>query len=234
MASNFPDQQPIGRIVGRRTEPPLGVPLESPQRQPRVLVVDDERVVLLTVADDLRRAGYEVSEAQSGEQALESIQKNRPDIALLDMRMPGMSGIELAKHLREETGIPFLFLSAFEDKDIVRLAAENGALGYLVKPVFPHQIAPAIETALARAKEIRDLRKQETKLREVLNAEQQVSMAAGVLMERHRVGRQEAFQILRNYARNRRQKLDDVAEKVLDAAELLNTLGKKEVPREGN
>lgn len=203
-------------------------PTEPLQRRPRVLLVDDDQVILVTMADGLRRVGYEVTEAASGEEALESIHKNPPDIALLDVRMPGMSGIELSSHLREGTEVPFLFLSAFEDREIVKLATESGAFGYLVKPVLPQQIAPAIEAALARAAEIRELRKQETKLRTVLHTEHQVSMAAGILMERNRANRQQAFQTLRNYARNRRQKLDNVAQEVLEAAELLYSLARDE------
>lgn len=208
-------------------------PIEHPERPHRVLVVDDDRVILLTVAETLRRAGYEVIEASSSEEALELIRKQQPDIALLDVRMPGMSGIDLSRQLRDKTEIPFLFLSAFDDRDIVKLAAENGALGYLVKPVLPQQIGPSIEAGLARAREIGELRQSASKLRQIVHSAQQASMAAGILMERNGLNRKEAGQTLRSIARDRRQKLDDVAGQFLDAAELLNTSAKGKNPKGG-
>ena len=206
---------------------------ESAERPPRVLVVDDDQVILYTVSDALRRAGYEVVGAASAEEVLELIRDNPPDIALLDVSMPGISGIDLSRRLRAETEIPFLFLSAFGDRDIVKLATENGALGYLVKPVLPQQIVPSIDAGLARAKEIRELRETESKLREIVHSAQHASMAAGVLMERNRLDRQEAFQALRSHARNQRKKLDDVAREILDSAERLNVCAKKEPPKSG-
>ena len=206
---------------------------ESAERPPRVLVVDDEQVILYTVSDALRRAGYEVVEAASAEEALELIRDNPPDIALLDVSMPGMSGIDLSRRLRAETEVPFLFLSAFGDRDIVKLATENGALGYLVKPVLPQQIVPSIDAGLARAKEIRELRETGSKLREIVHSAQHASMAAGVLMERNRLDRQEAFQALRSRARDQRKKLDDVAREILDSAERLNVCARKDPPKSG-
>jgi len=208
-------------------------PRKSLERQPRVLVVDDDQVILFTVADALRRAGYEVIEAASAEEALKRIEEKQPDIALLDVRMPGMSGIDLSRHLREKGEIPFLFLSAFDDSDIVRLAAGKGALGYLVKPVLPQQIVPSIAAGLARAEEIRELRESGSKLRQIVRSAQQASMAAGILMERNGLNRQDAIQTLRSYARDRRQKLEDVAGQFLDAAELLNTHAKNRNPTGG-
>lgn len=206
---------------------------ESAERPPRVLVVDDEQVILYTVSDALRRAGYEVIGAASAEEALKLIQDNPPDIALLDVSMPGMSGIDLSRRLRAETEVPFLFLSAFGDRDIVKLATENGALGYLVKPVLPQQIVPSIDAGLARAKEIRELRETGSKLREIVHSAQHASMAAGILMERHRLDRQEAFQALRSHARNQRKKLDDVAREILDSVERLNVSARKDPPKSG-
>jgi response regulator NasT len=211
----------------------IGKQLEAPEHHPRVLVVDDDQVILFTIGDALRRAGYEVTEAASAEEALKLIPEQQPDIALLDVSMPGISGIDLAQQLRAETEVPFMFLSAFDDRDIVRLAAETGALGYLVKPVLPQQIIPSIEAGLARAEEIRELRKTESKLREIVHSAQHASMAAGVLMERNRLDRLEAFQALRSHARNQRKKLGDVAGEILDSAERLNAPARKEPPKSG-
>jgi response regulator NasT len=202
-------------------------PRESPGRRGNVLLVDDDTVILFTLGDALRRAGFELLEASSAEDALVLLNEKRPDLALLDVRMPGMSGIDLARHLAEKGEVPFMFLSAFDDPDIVQLAAQNGALGYLVKPVLPQQVIPAIEAGLARASEIRSLRETGARLRQLVHAGHNASMAAGVLMERHRLNRQQAFQALRDYARDHREKLDEVAARYLDAAELLNAGPKK-------
>lgn len=123
-----------------------------------ILTVDDDRVLLARLDVGMRKAGYEVLQATSAEQALELVAQRVPDLALLDISMPGMSGLELAQRLRRETSVPFMFLSSHANKDIVREAAEHGAIGYLVKPVDAKQLVPAVEAALLRAQEIRHLR----------------------------------------------------------------------------
>jgi len=126
---------------------------------PHVLVVDDDRLVLAILVEGLREAGFEVSEADNGDDAILLARERNPDIALLDMRMNGMSGMDVARYLRQHTDVPFMFLSAFGDPAIVREATAQGALGYLVKPLELKQIVPALHAALARAHEIRSLRR---------------------------------------------------------------------------
>lgn len=123
-----------------------------------ILTVDDDRVLLARLNAGMRRAGYEVLQATTAEQALALVAQRVPDLALLDVSMPGMSGLELAQRLRRETSVPFMFLSSHVQDDIVRQASENGAIGYLVKPVTTKQLVPAVEAALMRAQEIRHLR----------------------------------------------------------------------------
>lgn len=127
--------------------------------RPHVLVVDDDRLVLAVLVEGLREAGFEVSEADNGDDAILLARERNPDIALLDMRMNGMSGMDVARYLRQHTDVPFMFLSAFGDPAIVREATAQGALGYLVKPLELKQIVPALHAALARAQEIRSLRR---------------------------------------------------------------------------
>ncbi|MDB5798935.1 MAG: signal transduction protein [Paucimonas sp.] len=123
-----------------------------------ILTVDDDRVLLARLNAGMRRAGYEVLQANTAEKALELLATRVPDLALLDVSMPGMSGLELARRLRRETSVPFMFLSSHAHDDIVRQASEHGAIGYLVKPVDAKQLVPAVEAALMRAQEIRHLR----------------------------------------------------------------------------
>jgi response regulator NasT len=145
-------------------------------------------------------------------------------MVLLDVNMPRMSGLEVAKALRAQTSIPFMFLTAYGDTDIVRQAAEHGAMGYLVKPVDISQIVPAIEAALARGKELGRLRETETQLSTALANSRETSMAVGILMERERLDRNLAFEMLRDYARSQRRKISEVAEELLGAVEFANQL----------
>ncbi|MDO8300660.1 diguanylate cyclase [Lacisediminimonas sp.] len=123
-----------------------------------ILTVDDDRVLLARLNAGMGRAGYEVLQATTAQEAIELLAQRVPDLALLDISMPGMSGMELARYLRRETSVPFMFLSSHVQDDIVRQAAEHGAIGYLVKPIDTTQLIPALEAALMRAQEISHLR----------------------------------------------------------------------------
>lgn len=189
-----------------------------------VLLVDDDRPVLKSLANGLRGAGYAVTEAQTGEAALGLAQTAHFDLALLDVRMPGMSGLELAQALNESTDLPFLFMSAHSEADVVRDAAAYGALGYLLKPVVLAQVIPAIEAALARARELRGLRESEAHLSTALANGRETSIAVGIIMERNRVDRQSAFDMLRLHARSQRRKMSALAEELVKAAEVVNLI----------
>ena len=193
--------------------------------QRHVLVVDDDRLVLAALAEGLRGAGYRVTGAAGGEDALAIAGRDAPDIALLDVRMPGMSGIELGRKLREQA-IPFLFLSAYGDQEIVRQAADEGALGYLVKPLDIQQIVPSIEAALTRAAEIRKLRESEAQLNAALAGSREISMVVGLLMQRDRLDRTRAFELLRSHARSQRRPVAEVASELLASADKLNLINK--------
>lgn len=189
-----------------------------------LLLVEDDRLVLATLAEGLRHEGYSVLEASSGMEGLRLAVEHQPDLALLDMRLPGMSGLEVAQRLREETQIPFLFLTAYADQDLIQQAAEHGALGYLVKPLDTPQVVAPIETALARAREIRALRSAESQLTAALAGARGISTAVGVIMERNRCGQDAAFERLRGHARAQRRKVTDVAVDMIQALETLNAL----------
>ncbi|MBM4180137.1 MAG: response regulator [Betaproteobacteria bacterium] len=187
-----------------------------------ILIVDDDRVILTILAEGLRDLGYEVSTAVTGAAALELVKHNAPDLAVLDMRMPEMSGIEVALALNEMGRVPFVFLSAFGDDRVVREAAEAGALGYLVKPVDIPQLVPFIEAAMARGLEIDRLRATAEQLEQALRIEQKTRTAVGIIMERKGLDRQEAFDLLRARARSRRRKIAEVADELITAVEDMN------------
>ena len=189
----------------------------------RVLLVDDEPLILATIGQVLRNAGYETAEASCGEDALKVAQEFDPDLALLDVIMSGMTGLELAKRLQAETDIPFMFISANAEVEIVKQASEYGAVGYLLKPFDIAQIIPAFEAALGRADEIRRLRSSEANLTIALNSGRETSMAVGLLMAKFGADRHTAFEVLRAYSRSNRCKMNEVAEDLLAAEEMFNS-----------
>lgn len=182
--------------------------------KPLILLVEDDPLIRSTLTHGLRKAGYRVEEAESAEDAQTAHARQRPDIALLDIRMRGLSGLELGRWLAQR-GTPFLFLSAYDDEALVLEARDAGALGYLVKPVDVPQIIPSIETALSRAKDLAALRESEEKLVSALQNSREISMVVGRLMERHGLTAEAAFDLLRGTARARRCKALDLAKAIL-------------------
>lgn len=177
----------------------------------RLLLVDDDRLVLATLARNLRSAGYGVDAASSGEEALRVARSARFDLAVLDMRMPGLSGIDTAQRLYAEQSIPAMFLSAYGDRESVHHAVHGGALGYVMKPVDAAQLVPAIEAALARARDLVALIETKNQLERALAGGRHTNMAIGILMERKRITEAAAFDILRTEARRTRSKLEQHA-----------------------
>jgi CheY-like chemotaxis protein len=122
----------------------------------KILVVDDDRLVLATVTHGLAKAGYEIIDADNGDDAILLAREHRPDLALLDIRMEGMSGFDVAAYLRESLQTPFMFLSAFADDATVAQVKALGAVAYLVKPLDISQIVPTVEAALGTVRRRRE------------------------------------------------------------------------------
>ena len=190
----------------------------------RILIVDDDRLVLATLGKGLRDAGYSVTEASDSAQALERLAREQPDLAILDIRMPDMLGTRLAERLASEHGVPFMFLSAYGDPELIERATEIGALGYLVKPLDVPQIIPSIEAALARAQQIHALKTTGEQLTHALETGRETSMAIGILMERQGLDRQQAFSALRAYARAERRRVELIAVELVEAVEKANRI----------
>jgi AmiR/NasT family two-component response regulator len=193
----------------------------SRSAKPNILIVDDDRLILATLGMGLRDAGYEVREASSGAEALRFCAEQPPDLVMLDARMPGLSGMDVAAELFLKN-IPFIFLSAYGDHAIVKQAVEQGAYSYLVKPLDVPQIVPVIEAALVRSAELKQLKLTEQNLNVALSRGRATSVAIGLIMERYRLTADEAFEVLRQYARSQRRRLDEVAAQMVSAAEEIN------------
>ncbi len=197
--------------------------LDQGARRRQILVVDDDALILGLVGRCLQAFGYDVLCAANAMEALAAMAASprEPDMAVLDISMPGMSGLELADLLQQTWQIPSMFLTASDDPATVCLASERGALGYLVKPVDAARIAPSVQAAMARADEIRQLRHNESRLTAAVQHGRETGMAVGMLMERHKTDRHTAFRMLREQARSSRRKLNEVACELLDASEVL-------------
>jgi len=179
-----------------------------------LMLVEDDLLILRTMARGLRETGYQVSEAESAEEAMQLCSQIRPDLAVLDIRMRGLSGLELGRWLAERE-ISFLFLTAYDDEAFVREAQQAGALGYLVKPLDVPRIIPSLETALARARDLIALRESEEKLVTALQNSREISTAIGLLMERHNQSAEQAFEMLREQSRQQRKKVLETARTLL-------------------
>lgn len=187
----------------------------------KLMLVDDDRLILATTASGLRAAGYDVVEASTVDGALMVLERFTPDLAVLDIRMGAVSGFDLARRLKEQRATPFMFLSAYGDDCTVAEATELGAVGFVVKPVDTGQLIPAIEAAFARAADLARLRSTGRQLEQALDQQRGVSVAVGILMERHRLTRDQAQDHLRDVARAQRRRMTELAEEVVGATEVL-------------
>lgn len=189
---------------------------------PRILVVDDDRLILSTLSMGLEKAGFALLRAVSGEEAVNICQQLRPDLIVMDIRMPGISGIEAIRRIHASVNVPVIFLSAYDDAEIVEQAIGEGGMGYMVKPVEVHQLVPEIRAVLARATDLSQLKATEAQLSRALAAERHTSIAIGIIMERRKMSAAESLESLRAQSRPNRRKLSEVAKEIVDTTELLN------------
>ena len=164
----------------------------------RILVAEDETIIRLDLRDIIERAGFEVcAEARDGEEAVELARAEEPDLAILDVKMPRLDGIEAARRILDERPIPIVMLTAYSQGDLVSRAVEAGVFGYLVKPFREADLLPAIQAASARHDELATLREEAESLTEALATRKVVERAKGLLMDREGLTEQEAFGRLR-------------------------------------
>jgi response regulator NasT len=164
----------------------------------RILIAEDETIIRLDLRELLERAGFEVcAEARDGVEAVALARETEPDLAVLDVKMPRLDGIEAAKRILDERSIPIVMLTAFDQQELVGRAIEAGVFGYLVKPFRESDLLPAIETARARHEELAALREEAESLAEALAARKAIERAKGLLMEREGLSEQDAFARLR-------------------------------------
>jgi response regulator NasT len=182
----------------------------------RVVIAEDEAIIRLDLRETLEEEGYEViGEAGRGDVALELIRELKPDLAILDVKMPGMDGLEVARMIGDEKICGVLVLTAFSQREIIEQARDAGALAYLVKPFQKSDLIPAIEVAIGRFRELQALNGQMEVLGEQLEARKIIDRAKGRLIDDFGMKEQEAFSFIQRTAMKDRSRMRDVAEKIL-------------------
>jgi two-component system, response regulator PdtaR len=182
----------------------------------RILVAEDETIIRLDLRDLLERAGFEVcGEAKDGEEAVELARSEQPDLAVLDVKMPKLDGIEAARRILDERPIPIVMLTAYGQDELVSRAVEAGVFGYLVKPFREQDLLPAIAAARARHEELQELRAEAESLADALAARKIIEQAKGLLMQKEELSEQAAFARLRKASQSSGRPLKVIAEAVV-------------------
>lgn len=188
----------------------------------RILIADDETLHNLALTSHIETLGHEVvGAATDGEQAVELARETRPDLAFLDIRMPGMTGPEAAKKIAAERPIPMIILSAYSDQRTVRDAVTAPIFHYLVKPVNPDDLGPAIAVARARFAEWEDTSSQRDRLQQKLEERKVIERAKGLIMTSRGLSETDAYRFLQKASQDKNTPMVDLARKILLAAPLL-------------
>jgi two-component system, response regulator PdtaR len=182
----------------------------------RILIAEDETIIRLDLRELLERAGFEVcAEARDGEEAVTLAFSEEPDLAILDVKMPRLDGIDAARRIIHERPMPIVMLTAYGQDELVSRAVEAGVFGYLVKPFREQDLLPAIRAARARHEELQALREEAESLAEALAARKVIERAKGLLMEREQLSEQDAFARLRKASQASGRPLRVIAEAVV-------------------
>jgi response regulator NasT len=181
-----------------------------------VIVADDESLVRVDLREALTELGYlVVGEVGDGQSAVNMARELDPDVVVMDIKMPGMDGIEAARILTQERVAPVVLLTAYSQTDLIERAKEAGVVGYLVKPFRETDLAPAIELALARFAEFRALQDEVGNLTEALETRKKVEKAKGILMDKQGMTESEAFRKIQKMSMNTRKPMKEVAEAII-------------------
>ena len=185
----------------------------------RVLIADNESIIRMDLKELLEEAGHEVvAEAVDGLKAVELTRKHKPDLVIMDIKMPEMDGIAAAKIISNEKLAPVLLLTAYSQKEIVEKAKDSGVLAYLVKPVKESNLFPAMEIALSRFQEYLEIEQELLDLRNSLETRKILDRAKGLLMDAYNLSEQEAFRRIQQYSMAKRKSIHEVAESIIEAA----------------
>jgi response regulator NasT len=182
----------------------------------RIVLAEDEAIIRLDLRESLQEEGYEVvGDVGRGDKAVEMVDELRPDVAIFDIKMPGMSGLEAAKIVSDKKICPVVMLTAFSQREIIEQARDAGALAYLVKPFQKTDLVPAIELAIARFAELKSLSGEVAALGAQLEIRKLVDRAKGELIDKHQMSESDAFSFIQSMAMSQRMKMGDIAEQII-------------------
>ena len=182
----------------------------------RVVIAEDEAIIRLDLKETLEEEGYEVvGETGRGDKAVDLVREHRPDLAILDIKMPGMDGLEAARHITKDRICGVLVLTAFSQREVIEEARDAGALAYLVKPFQKSDLIPAIEVAIGRFRELQALNGEVEVLGEQLEARKSIDRAKGVLIDKHGMSESDAYGFIQRGAMNHRTTMKAVADMVV-------------------
>jgi len=185
----------------------------------RVVIAEDEAIIRLDLKETLEEEGYEVvGETGRGDEAVQLVKDKQPDLAILDVKMPGMDGLTAAAQITADKGAAVLILTAFSQRDLIEKARDAGALAYLVKPFQKSELIPAVEVALGRFQEMKALADENLSLADQLETRKVVDRAKGKLMDNHDMTEADAFRFLQKTAMDTRTTLKQVAQDVIDGS----------------
>jgi len=192
-------------------------PAESIVAKRRAIVVEDEALIRMDIVETLREGGYDVvGEASNGEEAVALAREFKPDVVVMDVKMPVMDGITAAEHIAKERLAPVVLLTAFSQTELVERARDAGAMAYVVKPFTPADLLPAVEIAASRFVEIRALENEIADINERMATRKTVERAKGILMEKMQLNEPEAFRWIQKTSMDRRLTMREVDEAVID------------------
>ena len=182
----------------------------------RVIIADDESLVRVDLREALTELGYlVVGDVGDGQSAVNMARELDPDVVVMDIKMPGLDGIEAARVLTQEKIAPVVLLTAYSQRELIDRAKEAGVVGYLVKPFRETDLTPAIELAMARFSEFRALEEEVDNLAEALETRKKVERAKGILMDQHGLTETEAFRKIQKMSMNTRRPMKEVAEAII-------------------
>ncbi|TCL39177.1 response regulator receiver and ANTAR domain protein [Anaerospora hongkongensis] len=185
----------------------------------RIVVADNESIIRMDLRELLEEAGHTVvGEASDGLKAVDLARKSRPDLVIMDIKMPEMDGITAAKIISNEKLAPVLLLTAFSQKDIVEKAKDSGVLAYLVKPVKEVNLFPAMEIAISRFQEFAELERELEDVKNSLETRKILDRAKGILMDAYNLSENEAYRRIQQYSMSKRKSIREVAEAIVEAS----------------
>jgi len=183
----------------------------------RVVIAEDEAIIRLDLKETLEEEGYEVvGETGRGDEAVSLVQELSPDVAILDIKMPGLDGLSAAREIAKDRGAAVLILTAFSQRDLIEQARDAGALAYLVKPFQRSELIPAVEVALGRFQEMKALESEVKGLEDQLETRRLVDRAKGLLMDKHGLSESDAFSFIQKTAMSERTTMKSIAQRVID------------------